>query len=107
MYISRDVVQSVTAIFVMARAKRDEEREERITMEIVVDSYGPEEQAMGWYIYLQDTMAFPFAAVCIKQRSISPLKNGKTVSVTDMAPEDECGREMFVEIEWEGDTLAV
>ena len=33
----------------MAIAERDEEREERISMEIVVDAYGPEEQAMGWY----------------------------------------------------------
>jgi hypothetical protein len=24
-----------------------------------------------------------------------------------MAPEDECDHEMFVEIDWEGDTLAV
>jgi Calcium binding len=91
----------------MAKAKRDEEREERITMEIVVDAYGPEEQAMGWYAYLQDTMAFPFTAVCIKQRPISPLKKDKTVNVTDMAPAEECGQEMFVEIEWEGDALAV
>jgi hypothetical protein len=37
----------------MAKAKaKDEEREERITMEAVVDAYGPEEQAMGWYYYL-------------------------------------------------------
>jgi len=31
----------------MAKVERDEERKERITMEIVVDAYGPEEQAMG------------------------------------------------------------
>lgn len=49
----------------MAKVSRDEEREERITMEIVVDAYGPEEQAMGWYYYLQDTMQFPFTAICI------------------------------------------
>jgi hypothetical protein len=91
----------------MAKVERDEEREERITMEIVVDAYGPEEQAMGWYYYLQDTMQFPFTAVCISKRRISPLKEGVTVQVVGMAPEDECDREMFVEIEWEGDTLAV
>jgi hypothetical protein len=39
---------------------RDAEREERITMEIVVDAYGAEEQAMSWYYYLQNTMQFPF-----------------------------------------------
>jgi hypothetical protein len=32
----------------MKRRSRDEEREQRITMEIVVDAYTPEEQAMGW-----------------------------------------------------------
>jgi hypothetical protein len=32
----------------MRRPPRDEEREQRITMEIIVDAYGPEEQAMGW-----------------------------------------------------------
>ena len=91
----------------MAKVSRDEEREGRITMEIVVDAYGPEEQAMGWYYYLQDTMQFPFTAVCVSKRRISPLKEGATVKVVGMAPEDECDREMFVEIEWEGDTLAV
>lgn len=91
----------------MAKGKRDAEREERITMEIVVDAYGPEEQAMGWYYYLEDTMQFPFTAICINQRRISPLKAGTAVEVVGMAPEDECEREMFVEIGWEGDTLAV
>jgi hypothetical protein len=32
----------------MKRRPRDEEREQRITMEIIVDAYTPEEQAMGW-----------------------------------------------------------
>ncbi|PSB23149.1 calcium-binding protein [filamentous cyanobacterium CCP1] len=91
----------------MPKGKPDEEWEERITMEIVVDAYGAEEQAMGWYYYLQDTMQFPFTAVCISKRRISPLKEGATVEVVDMAPENECDREMFVEIAWEGDTLAV
>jgi Calcium binding len=91
----------------MAKMKRDEEREDRIIMEIIVDAYGPEEQAMGWYYYLQDTMQFPFTATCIQKRRISPIKEGATVEVKDMAPEEECEREMFVEIDWEGDRLAV
>lgn len=49
----------------MSRVERDEEREERITMEIVVDAYGPEEQAIGWYYYLDDVLQFPFTAICI------------------------------------------
>jgi hypothetical protein len=40
-------------------------REERIFMEAVVDANGPEEQAMGWYYYLDDEISFPFAAKCI------------------------------------------
>jgi hypothetical protein len=91
----------------MAKIKRDAEIEERIRMEIIVDAYGAEEQVMGWYYYLQDTMQFPFAANCISRRRISPLKDGQTVEVVGMAPEDECAREMFVEIGWESDTLAV
>ena len=91
----------------MAKIERDAEIEERISMEIVVDAYGPEEQAMGWYYYLQDTLQFPLTANCISKRRISPLKDGQTVEVVGMAPEDECEREMFVEIGWEGDTLAV
>jgi hypothetical protein len=35
-----------------AKPRRDAEREERITMEVVVDAYGPEERALGWYYYL-------------------------------------------------------
>ncbi len=91
----------------MAKEERDREREERIEMEIVVDAYGAEEQAMGWYYYLQDTLQFPFTANCISKRRISPLKEKTTVEVVGMAPESECEREMFVEINWEEDTLAV
>ena len=53
----------------MAKIERDAAIEERIRMEIVVDAYGPEEQAMGWYYYLQDTMQFPFTASCINLSS--------------------------------------
>ena len=91
----------------MAQLKRDDEREERITMEVVVDAYGPEEQAMGWYYYLEENLQFPFTATCISKRRISPLKKGATVEVLRMAPESECEREMFVEIAWDEDSLAV
>ena len=40
------------------KVEQDEEREYRITMEAIVDCYGPEEQAMGWYYYFQDRIAF-------------------------------------------------
>jgi hypothetical protein len=91
----------------MAKPKQDEAREHRIAFEIVVDAYDAEERVMGWYYYLQDTMQFPFTATCISKRRVSPLKEGETVEVVDMAPTDECEREMFVEINWEDDRLAV
>ncbi len=53
----------------MEEPTRDEVREERIMMEIVVDAYGPEEQAMGWYYYLEGQLQFPFLAHCIASPS--------------------------------------
>jgi Calcium binding len=91
----------------MSKVKEDPEREERITMEAIVDAYGAEEQAMGWYYYLAEKIQFPFAAKCIEKRSISPLKIGKQVTVLRMAPEEECEQEMFVTIEWEDEELSV
>jgi hypothetical protein len=90
----------------MARSQQDPEREERITMEVVVDAYDAEERSMGWFYYLEDKIQFPFQAKCVTKRSSSPLAVGKTVKVVGMASE-ECDREMFVEIEWEKETLAV
>jgi hypothetical protein len=90
----------------MAR-KNDKAREHRIDMEIVVDAYDSNERAMGWYCYLEEKLTFPFTAHCIAKRPISPLKKGDEVEVIGMAPEDECGHEMFVMIRWEKDGLAV
>ena len=53
----------------MKRPSRDEEREQRITMEIIVDAYTPEEQAMGWYYSLEDRLHFPFVARCTAERA--------------------------------------
>ena len=91
----------------MAKVARDEAREERITMEAVVDANGPDEQAMGWYYYLEGKLNVPFTAQCIAERRISPLKVGETVQVTGMAPEEECEHEMFVEVTWINRSLAV
>ncbi len=75
--------------------KKELAREERISQEIVVDAYGAWEQAMGWY-YLE----FPFTAICVKKRAISPLKLKESVEVVGLPPINECEREMFVEILW-------
>jgi len=60
----------------MAKIKKDERREQRIRDEAIVDAYGPEEQAIGWYYYLRDRCQFPFAARCIASRATSPLVEG-------------------------------
>ncbi len=92
----------------MANAKsKDREREKRIAMEAIVDAYGAEEQAMGWYYYLEETLQFPFTAICNKKRAISPLHVNDEVDVIGMAPEEECENEMFVTMRWEKDGLAV
>ena len=91
----------------MSKLRKDKVRENRISMEIVVDAYGPEEQAMGWYYYLDDTLSFPFLTKCITKRAISPLRVGDEVEVVGMAPEEECENEMFVMMRWERNGLAV
>ena len=68
----------------MTRQAKDEEREERITMEIIVDAYGPEEQALGWYYYLDQNLHFPFSARCVTRRSISPLKPGEKAAILEV-----------------------
>ena len=91
----------------MAKAKRDRERERRISAEIVVDANGGLERAMGWFYYLEERLQFPFTARCTANRAISPLRIGDEVDVIGMAPEAECEREMFVMIRWERDGLGV
>ena len=86
---------------------RDPARERRIRDEIIVDAYDPEEQAMGWYYYLERVLGFPFPARCRVARAISPLRPGERVTVTGMAPEAECEHEMFVQIRWQDRPLAV
>jgi hypothetical protein len=91
----------------MAKRSTNKAREDRIANEIVVDAYGASERAMGWYYYLEGQMHFPFTAKCIRARPISPLHVGDDVELTGMAPEDECGHEMFVMMRWEKKGLAV
>lgn len=59
---------------IKTKSKPDDEREERIAMEIIVDAYGPEEQAMGWYYYLEENLRFPFTALCSAKRATLPLQ---------------------------------
>ena len=77
----------------------NEVREERITMEIVVDAYDEMERAMGWYYYLEDHLRFPFTA--------NWLTNGSAmeVEVIKMASEDDCLEDMLVEVIYEEDGI--
>src|SRR5258708_29357453 len=91
----------------MTHQAKDEAREERISMEIIVDAYGPEEQAAGWSSYLSDTLHFPFKARCIVRDATSPLEPGEEVEVVGMAPDEVCEHDMFVSIRWKRRQLAV
>ena len=91
----------------MQKPKRDPLRDDRIHNEAIVDAYGPEEQAMGWYYYLEDKIRFPFQARCIASKVVSPLKKGESVEVRRMAPEDACASDMLVLIRWQGRNMAV
>ena len=88
----------------MTRA-RDEIREQRITMEAIVDAYDSRERAMGWYYYLDSKMKVPFKARCRLARPISMVK--EEVEVLGMAPEEECESEMFVWVGRAGERIAV
>jgi hypothetical protein len=87
--------------------ERDEERDKRIEMEIIVDAYTQDEQAMGWHIYLEETMDFPFEARCIDEQEVSPLAEGETVRVVGKPNSEPSLRQQFVTVEWMDRELGV
>ena len=91
----------------MARARRNHDRESRIHEEIIVDAYGPEEQATSWYYYLEDKLQFPFHAKCVASVPTSPLRKGDMVEIRKMAPEDSCTTDMLVMSRWKNRNIAV
>jgi len=91
----------------MAKVRRNHDRENRIHEEIIVDAYGPEEQAMGWYYYLEEKLRFPFRAECIASVPTSPLRKEESVEIRKMAPEDSCSADMLVMTRWGNRNLAV
>lgn len=62
---------------------------------------------MGWYYYLEGKLRFPFRVRCARRRSTSPLRIGEIVSVTGMAPEDDCADDMIVLIRLDRRTFGV
>jgi hypothetical protein len=92
----------------MAKPKTDKAREERITMEIVVDCYNEAERFGGWFCYLEDRLEFPFRARCIARRDVSPLKKGEEAEVIGMLDEGwDNPSEIFMRIQWQGRKLGV
>jgi hypothetical protein len=49
---------------------------------------GPEEQALGWYYYLENKLRFPLQAKCIASLVMSPRRKGETVEVRRLASEE-------------------
>ena len=91
----------------MPKRTKDDEREQRIHMQIIVDAHDEEELTMGWYNYLEDVLEFPFLARCIATRATSPLRTGEEVEVVDLASGEACEHEMLVEVRWDRRTVAV
>jgi hypothetical protein len=87
----------------MPKSKIDKPREERIRNEIIVDCYNESERFSGWYCHLEETLRFPFSALCIVTSPVSPLKRGEQVEVIGMLDDerDDLG-EIFVRIRWRG-----
>ncbi len=91
----------------MQTIPKDPEREERISGEITVDTYGTEEQAISWYYYLEEALSFPFPAICIRDLQTSPLRKEDKVKILEMASEEVCEHDMMVQIRWKGRTMAI
>ena len=62
---------------------------------------------MGWYYYLEGKLRFPFTATCITRRATSPFKVGESLSVTGLAPEEDCMHEIIVLTAWHDRALGV
>jgi hypothetical protein len=90
----------------MRKPKRDPVREGRIHNEAIVDA-SPEEQAMGWYYYLEGKIKFPFQAKCVATKAASPLRKDEAIEVLRLATEDVCEHDMLVQIRWHGRKMAV
>ncbi|MDB9372448.1 calcium-binding protein [Nodularia sphaerocarpa] len=82
----------------MPSVERDENREHRIKTEIIVDAEDQEDRAMGWYNYLDDSLNVPFMAKLTKKTGKTSASEEKKVEVMGMAPDDECFKDMYVEV---------
>ncbi len=74
----------------MPTTSHDDEREQRISNEIIVDAYTGHEERMGWYTYLEDNLNVPFQAEW----------DGENVEVLAMSDEEDCEQEMMVDVRY-------
>jgi hypothetical protein len=86
---------------------RSPTREARIRNEILVDAHSGTEQAMGWSVYLEDQLQFPFRARCVAEREVSPLRKSEEVNVVGMSSDPVCEHEIFVRVTWRDCSVAV
>jgi hypothetical protein len=89
----------------MRKLKKDPIREDRIHNEAIVDAYGPEERALGWYCYLKNWLRFLLRPDASLPESFH--RSAKVRASTRMAPEDAWSADMLVLIRWQGRTIAV
>jgi hypothetical protein len=82
----------------MPSVEPDKIREQRIKTEIIADAEEKEDRAMAWYDYLDDTLNFPFMGKWTKKGRKTSSPQEKQVEVLGMAPDDECEKDMFVEV---------
>jgi Calcium binding len=86
----------------------EEEMQYIIDYEIVVDCYDEEEVNMGWFIYMSESIDFPFMAkVPIKKRG-GTTEIYTVEVVSDATDEDRFGGEAFyVHVDYEGVLMKV
>src|SRR2546428_11176445 len=85
------------------RPKTDPDREERITMEVVVDAYDASERATGWFGYLENALEFPFTARCMERRgAFPPLRGGGVGAGSVGAPGRGAPRKFVLSLPGEG-----
>jgi hypothetical protein len=83
----------------MPQVPVDEDREQRITYEIIVDCYDEYEVAAGWYCHLEDRLDFPFEAEWLPAKQ----STADLVEVIAMADSEDCEQDMFVQIRYPDD----
>ncbi|MEZ4668181.1 MAG: calcium-binding protein [Anaerolineae bacterium] len=87
--------------------EHNEKRERRIQDEAIVDAYGSQEQALGWYYYLEEQIIFPFKTPCTYSHKAITFKVAELVKVLVMAGKDDCTSDMIVIVQFQARTLGV